>query len=170
MFPIRISAVITDLWPWTRFDLYEMLLVANLANRNWWKKPWKMTETVAHGYPSDSIRWELSNEYQHDRVIVGFQKYLHSWALDKGSLSIGRVNSLFEKKTWKECQHDRVMVGFQISLHSWTLDKGSLSIGRVNSLWKKNWKECKSILDFYYRIVKENIFFAIFSFALFLLI
>ena len=27
-----------------------------------------MTETLSHGYSSESTRWELSNEYQHDRV------------------------------------------------------------------------------------------------------
>ena len=28
----------------------------------------KMTETLAHGYSSESTQRELSNEYQHDRV------------------------------------------------------------------------------------------------------
>ena len=27
-----------------------------------------MTETLAHGYSSESAQWELSVEYQHDRV------------------------------------------------------------------------------------------------------
>ena len=45
-----------------------MLLVANLANTKWYKKPEKMTETLAHGYSSESAQRELSNEYQHDRV------------------------------------------------------------------------------------------------------
>ena len=31
-------------------------------------KIWKMTETLAHGYLSETTQWELSNEYQHDRV------------------------------------------------------------------------------------------------------
>ena len=39
-----------------------MLLGANLANTKWCKKPWKITETLAHGYPSESTLWELSNE------------------------------------------------------------------------------------------------------------
>ena len=29
---------------------------------------WKITETLAHGYSSESTQKELSNEYQHDRV------------------------------------------------------------------------------------------------------
>ena len=41
-----------------------MLLVANLAI----KKPAKMTETLAHGYSSESMERELSYEYQHDRA------------------------------------------------------------------------------------------------------
>ena len=32
-----------------------------------------MTETLAHGYLSDSTQRELSNEYQHDRVSMFFQ-------------------------------------------------------------------------------------------------
>ena len=45
-----------------------MLLVANLANTKWCKKPWKMTETLAHVYSSESTQRELSNEYHHERV------------------------------------------------------------------------------------------------------
>ena len=33
------------------------------------QKPWKMIETLAYGYLSKSTQWELSNEYQHDRVF-----------------------------------------------------------------------------------------------------
>ena len=32
-----------------------------------------MTETLAHGYSSESTQHELSNEYQHDRVYMFFQ-------------------------------------------------------------------------------------------------
>ena len=32
------------------------------------QKTLKMTETLTHGYSSESSQWELSNEYQHDRV------------------------------------------------------------------------------------------------------
>ena len=35
------------------------------------QKSWKMTETL--GYPSESAQWELSNEYQHDRVKMVFK-------------------------------------------------------------------------------------------------
>ena len=45
-----------------------MLLLANLADTKWWKKNWKMTETLAHRYLSESTQPELSNEYLHDRV------------------------------------------------------------------------------------------------------
>ena len=31
---------------------------------------WKMTETLAYGYSSESTPWELSNEYQHGRVKI----------------------------------------------------------------------------------------------------
>ena len=32
-----------------------------------------MTETVTHGYSSESTQGELSNEYQHDRVLMVFK-------------------------------------------------------------------------------------------------
>ena len=36
------------------------------------QKIWKITETLAYGYSYESTQWELSNEYQHDRVYTGF--------------------------------------------------------------------------------------------------
>ena len=50
-----------------------------------------MTETLAHGYSSESAQLELSNEYQHDRGLDGFQKSLHPCAFEECSLSIKRV-------------------------------------------------------------------------------
>ena len=45
-----------------------MQLVANLANREWGQKPFKMAESLAYGYSSESTQQELSNKYQYDRV------------------------------------------------------------------------------------------------------
>ena len=50
-------------------ELIPMLLVANLTST---KKHLKMTETLAHGYSSESTQRELSNECQHDRVNMVF--------------------------------------------------------------------------------------------------
>ena len=50
-----------------------------------------MTETLAHGYSSDSSQQELSNEYQYDRVRTYFHNFLLLCALDKSKLSIRRV-------------------------------------------------------------------------------
>ena len=50
-----------------------------------------MTETLAHGYLSESTQRELSSEYQHEKGLYGFQEALHLCALDESSLSIGRV-------------------------------------------------------------------------------
>ena len=33
-----------------------------------------MTETLAYGYSFESTQQELSNEYQHDRVLMVFEK------------------------------------------------------------------------------------------------
>ena len=66
-----------------------MLLVANLQNDA------KITKTLANGYSSESTQRELSNEYQHDRVWIFFQKSLNPCALDKSTLCIGRVNVVY---------------------------------------------------------------------------
>ena len=78
------------------YVLTLMLLVANLANTNCCKKTWKFTETLANGYSSESTQRELSNEYQHDSVLIVFFKdfdILVLWM--KVADSIGRVNSAF---------------------------------------------------------------------------
>ena len=47
----------------------ELLVVAYLANTKC-QKPEKITETLANGYSYESTRRGLSNEYQHDRVLM----------------------------------------------------------------------------------------------------
>ena len=37
------------------------------------QKCWKIIETLARGYSSEISQWELSNEYQHDRVKMVFK-------------------------------------------------------------------------------------------------
>ena len=54
-------------------ELTLILLVANLANTKWCKTTRKMTETLAHGYSSESTQRELSNDYQHHRVYMVFK-------------------------------------------------------------------------------------------------
>ena len=46
-----------------------------------------MTKTLANGYPSESARQELPNEYQQSWVSVVFKDFSHFSALD-----IERVN------------------------------------------------------------------------------
>ena len=54
---------------WYRNLLTLMLLVAyRFGQYKKMQKTWKMTETLANGYSSESTQRELSNEYQHDRV------------------------------------------------------------------------------------------------------
>ena len=52
-----------------------------------------MSKTQVHGYSSESAQRELSNEYQYDRFQMLFSIFFCFCALDKSSLSIGRVNS-----------------------------------------------------------------------------
>ena len=51
----------------------------------------KKTETLAHGYSSKISQRELSNEIPTKQGLDGFQKSLHSCALDVSSFSIRRV-------------------------------------------------------------------------------
>ena len=47
-----------------------MLLTAKLANTKLCKNPEKPLKPLANGYSSESAQQELSNEYQHDRVLM----------------------------------------------------------------------------------------------------
>ena len=54
------------------------------------KNNWKMTDTLAHGYSSESTQ----QEYKWIPIwqgLDGFQKHLHHCALDESGLSIDRV-------------------------------------------------------------------------------
>ena len=57
-----------------------MLLVANLTPQKMMQKIWKMIETLANGYSSERSQRELSNEYQHDRVLMVFKNLASSVA------------------------------------------------------------------------------------------
>ena len=48
--------------------LLTLMLLANLSKYKMKQKNVKMTETLAHGYSSESTHREPPNEYQHDRV------------------------------------------------------------------------------------------------------
>ena len=47
-----------------------MLLTAKLAKTKLCKNPEKPLKPLANGYSSESAQQELSNEYQHDRVLM----------------------------------------------------------------------------------------------------
>ena len=47
-----------------------MLLTAKFANTKLCKNPEKPLKPLANGYSSESAQQELSNEYQHDRVLM----------------------------------------------------------------------------------------------------
>ena len=58
-------------------------------------KMMQKTSTITETLASERTQWGLSNEYQHDRFWVVFEKSLHHCALDKSSISIERLNDLF---------------------------------------------------------------------------
>ena len=55
----------------------------NITLSCWWlilpiqivKKNWKIFETISHRYPARCTQRELSNEYLHDRVNMGFRVF-----------------------------------------------------------------------------------------------
>ena len=47
-----------------------MLLTAKFTNTKRCKNPEKTLKPLANGYSSESAQKELSNEYQHDRVLM----------------------------------------------------------------------------------------------------
>ena len=56
----------------------------------------KSTETLAHGYSSESILWELINELVPIwQGFDGFQRSFRHYSLEESSLSIGRVKAVF---------------------------------------------------------------------------
>ena len=64
-----------------------------------------MTETLAHGYSSDSTQRELCNEYQHDRFFMVFKNLsvLVLWmkvALASEGLAFLCLSSLVENYSW----------------------------------------------------------------------
>ena len=62
------------------------------------QKAWKVIETLAYGYSSESTQWQLSNEYQQG--MDGFQKHSpRPCPLDESSLSIGRNKAIIAKKS-----------------------------------------------------------------------
>ena len=72
------------------FPLTLMLLVANLANTKWSKKPenWNPgTWVLIWEYSARAMQWIPTLQ-----GLDSFQKSLHPCALDKSSLSIERVN------------------------------------------------------------------------------
>ena len=68
-----------------------------------------MTETLAHGYSSDSTQRELSNEYQHDRVanLANTKNAKKSWKMIE-TLAHGYSSDSTQRELSNEYQHDRV--------------------------------------------------------------
>ena len=59
------------------------MMMANFADTKYLVMPKtsKMIDTLAHGYSSENTQLELSNEYQHGRVLMVLKKSLHTCAL-----------------------------------------------------------------------------------------
>ena len=91
-------------------------------------------ETPANGYSSDRTQQGLSNEYQHDRVLNGFQKYLHPWALDKSSLSIGKDNTKI--LLIRDPKTDHTWLSLNYPHGKWILDESFAYLYHVNEDFK----------------------------------
>ena len=60
----------------------------------------KMTETLAHGYTTDSTQRELSNKYQHDSVKMVFKNI---WT----KVALAVEGSVFQTQTVKVLNYMR---------------------------------------------------------------
>ena len=58
-----------------------------------------MTETLAYGYSSESIQWELSNEYHNDRVKTVFKNLCILVLWMKVALALEGLNDMDQKDT-----------------------------------------------------------------------
>ena len=58
----------------------------------------KMTETLAHGYSSESAQQQLSNEYQHNRVKMVFKKMFILVLLTKVTLALEGLSGIGMKE------------------------------------------------------------------------
>ena len=76
-------------------------------------KTGKVIKTLANGYSSESSQWELSYEYQHDKVWMVFKilAFLHkmmqkkTWEMSK---TLAYISKSMQPELSYECQHDSV--------------------------------------------------------------
>ena len=61
------------MWPNESKFLNSYAADGQLCQFKMMQKSWTYTETLANGYSSESTQWELSNEYQHDRLWIFFE-------------------------------------------------------------------------------------------------
>ena len=79
------------------------------------QKRWKMTETLAYGYSSEGAQWELSNEYQHDRVQMVFKNLCILVLWTKIASALKGLNIKEVKDHLKHSEHERVKSIFGIN-------------------------------------------------------
>ena len=87
-----------------------MLLVANLASTKGCKRKLKIIETLASGYSSESSQRELSNEYQYDRVKMGFKNVCVLVLWTKVASALEGLRGCF-----------RLLRHFKLATHDWSL-------------------------------------------------
>ena len=88
-------------------SLTLMLLVAKSANTKMMQKNWKITETLAHGYLSESAQQELSNGYQvslrvfHQSLTPVSMKTQTAFSLTHSYLKIYLLSVIWTCHTFK---------------------------------------------------------------------
>ena len=112
------------------------------------QQSWKSIETLANWYSSESTLWELSNEYQHDRIWIAIKNVCILVLWMKVAFALEGLNWSFIwfciclQSSWIQnidvnfvWKHSITQVSegdnFQNSLRHCGLDESSLSIGRV---------------------------------------
>ena len=72
------------------------------------QKSWKITETLANGYSSESTHQELSNEYQHDRVSMIFKKICFLMLWTKVASVLEGLWGTFQSERTKTLLHTQI--------------------------------------------------------------
>ena len=113
------------------------------------QKNWKMTETMANGYSSESTQRDLSNGYQHNRVSMVFKDFCIFLPWMKVASALEGLNHCFSQYSeTSQCEHPKNVntpyrehfstVPFFL-IHFSFLKSAHPLIRTVNAFWERKW-------------------------------
>ena len=106
------------------------------------QKSWKNIETLAYGYSCESTQWELSNEYQHDRVWLIFRNIgvFVLWTKVASALEglnlINTVSAIFSMT----CRKEADVLFHRDIWRSWRGGREPQKVGRLSTFLPPQWR------------------------------